>query len=509
MNFYRISFCFFVILLYLLLYYFKSKRLKNMATRYYQYVLYCGFCVLAIDLLMIRLEAMTNLSSFFYLVANQVYHCIIITFYFFVSVYLVIIVKNKLKKNLLFCLSLVFPYLLMILFLFVFPLYLGREESFEKMSAIIFRTSRFAIAYFLTFILAYSIQYKKNLEKQKKASIFPFFVLIPVMIVYQSFFQDDNLFSLGTTLITLVFFMSLENPHEFLCFGGKVFNGKAFEVVFAEKLNSKKTFSIVTLLYNHIEDCDTYDQEEEILIEVAKIVEKKSGVQGFIPLDQYIVFITDNDKADKIKEFAHNYIADVKIAFEKKMDFRIFQYDFGTDFTNIHDFFVKIQNKRDEALRKIAYFDSDLGIKNRNAFENERAFIDKNIQTFSSVWCAILDVNDLKIINDGQGHFAGDQLLRDFAEIITSSLGNANEAYRIGGDEFLIIQLSRTKEEIAELLDRIETARVEKNKTRTFPLNFALGHSFFDHSCDSKLGTVLKRADELMYQNKKKMKAEI
>ncbi len=54
-----------------------------------------------------------------------------------------------------------------------------------------------------------------------------------------------------------------------------------------------------------------------------------------------------------------------------------------------------------------------------------------------AVW--YFDLDHLKLINDTQGHRAGDRLLKDFAHLLRSCSHPGAKAYRIGGDEFLLI----------------------------------------------------------------------
>ncbi|MEJ7800007.1 MAG: EAL domain-containing protein, partial [Ilumatobacter sp.] len=52
---------------------------------------------------------------------------------------------------------------------------------------------------------------------------------------------------------------------------------------------------------------------------------------------------------------------------------------------------------------------------------------------------AIMDLDHFKTVNDGEGHLAGDRLLRRVGKAIRTSIGREGDAYRIGGDEFAAI----------------------------------------------------------------------
>jgi len=94
---------------------------------------------------------------------------------------------------------------------------------------------------------------------------------------------------------------------------------------------------------------------------------------------------------------------------------------------------------RDAAIR-LSTVDSLTGLFNRSFFftalERELARGDRSGRAFSLV---MLDLDDLKTINDRSGHHAGDQVLRNVADIIRSRTRKIDVAARYGGDEFVAL----------------------------------------------------------------------
>jgi diguanylate cyclase (GGDEF)-like protein len=94
---------------------------------------------------------------------------------------------------------------------------------------------------------------------------------------------------------------------------------------------------------------------------------------------------------------------------------------------------------RDAAIR-LSSVDSLTGLFNRSFFftglERELARGDRSGRAFCLV---MLDLDDLKTINDRSGHHAGDQVLRGVADIIRSRIRKIDVAARYGGDEFVIL----------------------------------------------------------------------
>ena len=67
---------------------------------------------------------------------------------------------------------------------------------------------------------------------------------------------------------------------------------------------------------------------------------------------------------------------------------------------------------------------------------------------------AYLDMNGLKQINDTLGHDSGDLALKSYFHAITSAVGEQGEAYRLGGDEVLVVMPNCDEERACRLLNR-------------------------------------------------------
>lgn len=94
---------------------------------------------------------------------------------------------------------------------------------------------------------------------------------------------------------------------------------------------------------------------------------------------------------------------------------------------------------RDAAIR-LSTVDSLTGLYNRahffTALEREIARGDRSGRAFCLV---MLDLDDLKAVNDRFGHVAGDQVLRSVADIVRSGVRKIDTAARYGGDEFVAL----------------------------------------------------------------------
>lgn len=111
------------------------------------------------------------------------------------------------------------------------------------------------------------------------------------------------------------------------------------------------------------------------------------------------------------------------------------------------------------------------------------------------------DVNDFKHVNDCYGHAQGDECLKKIGAAIHSVYSRSGNCYRIGGDEFCVI-LKKTVKIVRFLnlkfYEEIKSLRKDDPKMPTVAVGFAKRES-----TDSSIEDTLKRADEMMYANKK------
>ena len=150
-----------------------------------------------------------------------------------------------------------------------------------------------------------------------------------------------------------------------------------------------------------------------------------------------------------------------------------------------------------------ANIDSLTGVKNRNAYRiyEERLNAQIEMDRAPEFGIVILDVNDLKKVNDTEGHKAGDQFLRDACKIICTTF-KRSPVFRVGGDEFAVLTQGDDFNRLDELIEQMNTHNEEAIENGGIVI--ALGVSRYDH--DEKVAPVYERADQIMYENKKALK---
>ena len=149
-----------------------------------------------------------------------------------------------------------------------------------------------------------------------------------------------------------------------------------------------------------------------------------------------------------------------------------------------------------EETQRLANTDSLTGIPNRRALTD---LLDRELHTserydtpFAFV---ILDLDDLKKINDSGGHSLGDLALKRFAQVLKKNARKGDIIARYAGDEFVLIMAQSDRDQTAKGVERIMSA------LRRNGLASSIGVAMFPH--DGTEGqTLFFAADEALYQAK-------
>ncbi|SKA87520.1 diguanylate cyclase (GGDEF) domain-containing protein [Caloramator quimbayensis] len=157
-------------------------------------------------------------------------------------------------------------------------------------------------------------------------------------------------------------------------------------------------------------------------------------------------------------------------------------------------------------LYKYAYRDSFTGLYNRNYWEQLiSGILHRPIpKRFTLI---VIDVDNLKSLNDSRGHLAGDKAIRIVGQSIRESIRKQDIAIRYGGDEFFIL-LANTKKVIVEkVINRIKENIRKRGKKENIHIEISAGTACSDCTCEME--KVITIADNKMYKEKagKKIKA--
>lgn len=169
--------------------------------------------------------------------------------------------------------------------------------------------------------------------------------------------------------------------------------------------------------------------------------------------------------------------------------------------------------KQQMQLTEKAYLDLHTGLPNKSRCEE----VLKNQDLSKGVVCCIMiDLNNLKEVNDKLGHVEGDVLIKQFAGILRKAIREDDFVGRYGGDEFVAI-LHNVDEAVVKLVvNRIEEETGKYNKRVRMKLedgqaqiSYAYGYAMSNNIVNCSMEVLLNAADNNMYDNKRNFKLKL
>lgn len=171
----------------------------------------------------------------------------------------------------------------------------------------------------------------------------------------------------------------------------------------------------------------------------------------------------------------------------------------------IHSFVELDHEMAYGSIKKIAYKDPLTNVKNVNAYTEVKAVYEELIKNkaVKELGIMVFDLNDLKKVNDTQGHDAGDRYLQESAKLICDVLKHS-PVYRIGGDEFAALLEGEDYNNRNAHVDSF--MRIAEYNVKNGGPIVSCGMDIYDPEKDKGFEDIFYRADSKMYECKKNLK---
>ncbi len=159
-----------------------------------------------------------------------------------------------------------------------------------------------------------------------------------------------------------------------------------------------------------------------------------------------------------------------------------------------------------ERLEELAHMDPLTAALNRHAFHGYlKRQSDGNQKVAGCV--GFFDIDDLKDINDGNGHAVGDVAIRLVVRAIREVIRGEDLIFRWGGDEFFVLMVGLDAQTAYQRMARMETLLTDVDvKGANEPLTIGVSRAFENFSDLADLENTIAKADAMMYLNKQQRK---
>ena len=176
----------------------------------------------------------------------------------------------------------------------------------------------------------------------------------------------------------------------------------------------------------------------------------------------------------------------------------------------IQTYRLMVQGMKYDVVSTLAYSDGLTSLGNRTAYLEQ---LDSYIKSKTAeIGIVFLDINNLKLVNDNQGHEIGDKLIQEASVIIKESFGKYGKSYRIGGDEFCVLLENKDPQSVYEsALEYFYKLIDDANNNNPYNLKICIAHGFSicKDLTKEEMEKAIRMADHAMYKNKAKLKGAV
>ncbi|MBO4452955.1 MAG: diguanylate cyclase [Clostridia bacterium] len=165
-----------------------------------------------------------------------------------------------------------------------------------------------------------------------------------------------------------------------------------------------------------------------------------------------------------------------------------------------------------DKMARLANKDALTGVRNKTSYDRHVSELQDEIEKGNAAFgIAMIDLNNLKTLNDVHGHIAGDRAIKKLASIVCDVFSHS-PVFRIGGDEFAVLIMNddylRVEDLVAEFNAVNEKISGDESLEPADRISAAIGYSMYEKEKDHTVQEVFDRADAAMYVRKRAMKGK-
>ena len=187
------------------------------------------------------------------------------------------------------------------------------------------------------------------------------------------------------------------------------------------------------------------------------------------------------------------------------------QYVFGRMFISgcrreVEQTNQELLRARDQ-LELLAKMDPLTEALNRHAFHSLLRHPEQGTDTMTSGSVAVIDIDNLKPINDTWGHTTGDKAIRAVARAMRSLIRADDMLFRWGGDEFLVLMFKLPQADADRRMQKLNQILEENCRRLTgMPLTVTVSHGVAGFDSLTDLGQAIEDADQAMYAKRNEIR---
>lgn len=257
------------------------------------------------------------------------------------------------------------------------------------------------------------------------------------------------------------------------------------------------------------ESNDQQKQGLDIMQELVEMINKLDQVTGnhSESLDNHLLKLKETEEIDDLNELKNEITGELSLVIANNNEIH-------NNIVDAQETVKRLQSKMEE-VADMATIDALTGLYNRRALfsrlTEEYSRARRYGQSFSIL---LIDIDDFKKVNDEHGHQVGDGILRGLGAFLRQNLRDSDFPSRYGGEEFICLlpstDLTQASQAGEKIRQQLASSKLSSKKTGvSLQITVSIGAAALNASEDEDIDTLIKRADDALYQAKRSGKNQL